>query len=193
MEIENETKKEKKKFSFFCCFSSNCGKSNLLRKIKKNNPITPSTNVVKVNGSNNSIKSNSKPEIKEFVLSSEKENTNKINNDNNIYSNESKEFKVYSINKISNINIDFSVIKEKSNIKNKTANDNNMNKKMNKNSFEKTTNKINNNIYSNTYEKSESQTEKIMDEKSSIKTINFMHHITETHLNNLSKTIGKIG
>ena len=37
MEIENEGKKEKKKFSFFCCFSSNCGKSNSRRK-SKNNP-----------------------------------------------------------------------------------------------------------------------------------------------------------
>jgi hypothetical protein len=67
--------------------------------------------------------------------------------------------------------MDFSVIKEKSNIKNKSINENNMNKKMIKNNSETITNKINNNIYINTYEKSESQTEKIIDEKSSIKTI----------------------
>ena len=44
MEIEKETKKEKKKFSFFCCFSCNNGRRDSRLKSKINNPTTVSTN-----------------------------------------------------------------------------------------------------------------------------------------------------
>ena len=70
MEIEKETKKVKKKFSFFCCFSCNNGRRDSRLKSKINNPTTVSTNAKQ----NISSQSNSKPEIKEFVLSSGNEN-----------------------------------------------------------------------------------------------------------------------
>ena len=121
MEIENEGKKEKKKFSFFCCFSPNCGKSNSKRKSSKNNHNTAATTGIK---SNNSIQNNSKPVIKEFSLSNNKENINndKINNSSknsniviNVYSNNNK-----SLNKKEEININ------NKNIHTFVKNDNNM-------------------------------------------------------------------
>ena len=71
MEIEKEGKSEKKKFSLFCCFSSNCGRSNSRRKEQKNNQKTASTTGIK---SNNSIQNNSRPNVKEFSMSNDKEN-----------------------------------------------------------------------------------------------------------------------
>ena len=35
MEIENEGKKDKKKSSFFCCFSTKCGRNNSPKKNQK--------------------------------------------------------------------------------------------------------------------------------------------------------------
>ena len=146
MEIENEGKKEKKKFSFFCCFSSNCGKSNSRRK-SKNNHNTAATTGIK---SNNSIQNNSKPVIKEFSLSNNKENidNDKINNSNknsniviNVYSNNnnnksSNKKEDNNTNNNKNIhtfikndnNIQLSSLSGKSENKNKSTIDNNVNK-----------------------------------------------------------------
>ena len=169
MEIENENKKEKKKFSFFCCFSTNCGRNNSRKKEIKEKKIghnTVSTNVI--NKSNNSIKNISKPSVKEFFLSNEQEPEKKegnSNKENNIYSNNSNNNISYHKNKNTflneNNNINFSVISEKMNIKNKSITENmnknileNLNKKNNKqNIYKNTSNKTyktnNNNIISN--------------------------------------------
>ena len=151
MEIEKETKKEKKKFSFFCCFSCNTGKRDNHLKSKNNNPTTVSTNVKQINSSQN----NSKPEIKEFVLSSENGNSNNLKVNFNNKNNNSKEIKdnnIYSINsknstntlneknktfnKDNNININSLVLSENNMKNNKSVNENNMNKNKNKNNFE---------------------------------------------------------
>ena len=57
MEIEKEGKKEKKKLSFFCCFSTNCTKSSSRKKNTKNKRKVDLTTGIK---STNSIQNNSK-------------------------------------------------------------------------------------------------------------------------------------
>ena len=127
MEIESK-KNEKKSISFFCCFSTNCGKSRK-KKSNKKNTNTKSTTAV---NSNNSIENKFKPSVKEFVLSNEKENSDKNKNESKDIDNPSKKVKINNINTLVNINnkrINFSLLSEKSiNTKNKSINENNMNK-----------------------------------------------------------------
>ena len=93
MEIENEGKKEKKHFSLFCCFSTNCGKNNSRKRIDNTNKKTASTTGIK---SNISIQNNNQQNVKEFFYSNEKENTNNIKP--NKEKNNIVEINVYSIN-----------------------------------------------------------------------------------------------
>ena len=150
MEIEKEGKKEKKKSSFFCCFSPNCGKNNPKRKKSGVGQNTASTDL---NKTNISIKKNIlKPSVKEFSLSKNKEhidndqskniskngnieiNTYSNNNDNN---NNSSQKKIITsnnnTNKINtfikpNNNINLSSLTKNSEKKNKSINDYNTNK-----------------------------------------------------------------
>ena len=162
MEIENDNKKEKKKFSLFCCFSTNCGRNNSRKKeIKgKLGQNTVSTNVInKSNISNNSIK-NKEKYVKEFYLSNEQEQEKKEENSNKeniIYSNNSNNTSNNNYNKNKNTftnennNMNFSVISEKINIKNKSINalDNINKKNIYKNTSNKTYKTKNNKILSN--------------------------------------------
>ena len=99
MEIESK-KNEKKSISFFCCFSTNCGKSRK-KKSNKKNTNTKSTTAV---NSNNSIENKFKPSVKEFVLSNEKENSDKNKNESKDIDNPSKKVKINNINNFFNIN-----------------------------------------------------------------------------------------
>ena len=155
MEIEKEGKKEKKKFSFFCCFSPNCGKNNPKRKDYGVGQNTAST---AVNKTNNSIKNNnSKPSVKEFSLSKNEENIdndqiknitkngdieiNTYSNNNNNNSNQKKvitsnnnSYKINTFIKPNN-NINLSPLTKNSEKKNKSINDYNTNKIENINAF----------------------------------------------------------